>query len=37
VRKELPLPGKIFKRKTNESRKRAKEQLWRELKDSPTE
>jgi len=31
VRKELPPPGKIFKSKKTESRKRAKEKLQREL------
>jgi hypothetical protein len=31
VRKELPPPGKIFKSKRKDSRKRAKEKLQREL------
>jgi len=35
VRKELPPPGKIFKSKKNERRKRAKEKLHRELKETP--
>jgi hypothetical protein len=35
VRKELPPPGKIFKSKKKESRKRAKEKLHQELKKSP--
>ena len=34
VRKELPPPGKIFKSKKDESRKRAKENLLRELQKS---
>jgi hypothetical protein len=36
VRKELPPPGKIFKSKKNESRKRARERLHRELKEIPS-
>jgi hypothetical protein len=35
VRKELPPPGKIFKSKRDESRKRAKEELRQEIKKSP--
>jgi hypothetical protein len=35
VRKELPPPGKIFKSKKDERRKRAKEKLHRELKETP--
>jgi hypothetical protein len=34
VRKELPPPGKIIKSKKNDSRKRAKEKLQKELKES---
>jgi len=34
VRKELPPPGKIFRSKKNESRKRAKDRLQYELKSS---
>lgn len=35
VRKELPPPGKIFKSKKDESRKRAKEKLHQEFKKTP--
>jgi len=34
VRKEIPRPGKIFASKRTISRKRAKENLRRELEDS---
>jgi hypothetical protein len=34
VRKEVPPPGKIFKSKKNEARKRAKEQLRREIREA---
>jgi hypothetical protein len=34
VRKELPPPGKIFKDKKKESRKRAREKILKELKES---
>lgn len=34
VRKEIPPPGKIFKSKKREQRKRAKEELRQELKES---
>jgi len=34
VRKELPPPGKIFKSKKTDRRKRAKEKLRRELKET---
>jgi len=34
VRKEIPPPGKIFKSKKNEARKRAKEKLRRELQET---
>jgi len=34
VRKEIPPPAKIFKSKKDDSRKRAKEKLQRELKQS---
>jgi hypothetical protein len=34
VRKELPPPGKIFKSKKDESRKRAREKLQKELKEA---
>jgi hypothetical protein len=34
VRKELPPPGKIIKSKKTEQRKRAKEKLLRELKET---
>jgi hypothetical protein len=34
VRKEIPPPGKIFKSKKSEARKRAKEQLRREIKET---
>lgn len=33
VRKELPPPGKVFKSKKDEQRKRAKDKLRRELKE----
>ena len=36
VRKELPPPGKIFKSKKSESRKRTRERLQRELKEFQT-
>jgi hypothetical protein len=36
VRKEMPPPGKIFKSKKNESRKRVRERLHRELKEFRT-
>ncbi len=35
VRKEIPPPGKIFKSKKNDSRKRAKEKLRQDLKETP--
>jgi hypothetical protein len=34
VRKELPPPAKVFKDKHKETRKRSKESLRQELKDS---
>jgi len=34
VRKELPPPGKVFKSKKSERRKRAKEALREELKEA---
>jgi hypothetical protein len=34
VRKELPPPGKVFKDKKKESRKRAREEVLRKLKES---
>ena len=34
VRKEIPPPAKIFKSKKDDSRKRAKEKLQREMKES---
>jgi hypothetical protein len=34
VRKELPPPGKVFKSKAKDSRKRAKEKLQRELDET---
>jgi len=34
VRKELPPPGKVFKSKQIDQRKRAKEKLRRELKET---
>ena len=34
VRKELPPPGKIFKSKRKDSRKRAKEKLQREIDET---
>ena len=34
VRKELPPPGKIFKDKKKDSRKRAREKILGELKES---
>ncbi len=34
VRKEIPPPGKVFKSKRNDTRKRAKEKLQQELKES---
>jgi hypothetical protein len=34
VRKAIPPPGKIFKRKNKNSRERAKVELGRELKES---
>ena len=34
VRKELPPPGKIFKSKRKDSRKRAKEKLQREVDET---
>jgi len=34
VRKELPPPGKVFREKKQDSRKRSKEKLRRELKIS---
>jgi len=34
VRKELPPPGKVFKSKARDSRKRAKEKLQRELDET---
>ena len=33
VRKQLPPPGRIFKSKKAESRKRAKEKLYQELRE----
>ena len=36
VRKEIPPPGKIFKSKKTERRKRAKEELRQELRESLT-
>ena len=34
LRKEIPPPGKVFKSKKDEQRKRAKAELRRELKES---
>jgi hypothetical protein len=34
VRKEIPPPGKIFKSKKTEGRKRAKEKLRREIQEA---
>jgi hypothetical protein len=34
VRKEIPPPGKVFKSKRNDNRKRSKEKLEQELKES---
>jgi hypothetical protein len=34
VRKEIPRPGKIFESKRNVTRKRAKEKLQQELKET---
>jgi len=34
VRKELPPPGKVFKSKHKDSRKRAKEKLQREIDET---
>ena len=34
VRKEIAPPGKVFKSKKDEQRKRAKDELRRELKES---
>ena len=36
LRKALPPPGKVFKSKKDEQRKRAKDKLRRELKESFT-
>ena len=34
MRKEIPPPGKVFKSKKTDSRKRSKEKLEQELKES---